>query len=119
MTENVTLADRIRTVIGRRENVVEVDPIEGSWVAATSVWTVNERVAVAVRGDGGLMVLVAKDDHARFGAEPGADPLPMSPRGFGGWIHVDVRALESETALAEWVTRGIAFASTIPRLDDF
>lgn len=119
MSEIATLADRIRTVIGRRENVAEVDSVEGFWVAATSAWSVNERIAVIVRGDGGLMVLVAKDDHARFGAEPGADPRPMNPRGFGGWIHVDARALESETALAEWVRRGVDFAATIPRRDDF
>lgn len=119
MPEIATLADRIRAVIGLRANVAEVDPSEGAWVAATSVWSVNERIAIAVRGDGGLMVLVAKDDHARFGVDPGAEPLPMNPRGFGGWIRVDVRALESEAALAEWVRRGLAFAATIPRLDDF
>jgi hypothetical protein len=119
MSEIEILAERIRTVIGHRENVAEVDPGEGAWMAATAAWSVNERMAVMVRGDGGLMILVAKDDHARFGLEPGAEPLRMNPRGFGGWIHVDVRALESDTALAEWVMRGVDFAATIPRLDDF
>lgn len=119
MAETAMLADRIRRVIGARPNVTEDAPGESAWMAATSAWSVNEHPAVMVRGDGGLMVRVAKDDHAEFGIEPGAEPLPMSPRGFGGWIHLDTRVLESDTALAKWVGRGLEFAATIPRTDDF
>ncbi|WP_143014883.1 TfoX/Sxy family protein [Glycomyces harbinensis] len=88
-------------------------------MAATSAWSVNEHMAVMAREDGGLMVLVAKVDHAGFGAESGAHPIPMSARGFGGWIHVDAHGLASDGALAKWVQRGIDFAQTLPRIDDF
>lgn len=113
------LAERIRTAIGDRPNVAEQVPGEGAWVAATAEWSVNGHTAVMVRGDGGLMVRVAKADHARFGAEPGAHPMGVNPRGFGGWIQVDALALTSETALVTWVGRSLDFAETLPRLHDF
>lgn len=112
------LAHRIRKVIGDRPNVTEQVPGDGAWMNATSEWSVNARIAIMVRGDGGLLVRVAKDDHAGFGAEPGANPLGVNPRGFGGWIHLEAWALTSDTALATWVERGLEFAETLPLLDD-
>jgi hypothetical protein len=113
------LAERIRTAIGDRPNVAEQVPGEGAWCNATVEWGVNGHTAVMVRADGGLMVMVAKADHARFGVEPGANPLRVSPRGFGGWIHLEARALASNTALATWLGRSLDFAGTLPILDDF
>lgn len=111
------LAERIRTAIGDRPNVAEQVPAEGAWMDATVEWCVNGHTTVMVRADGGLMVMVAKADHARFGVAPGANPLPVNPRGFGGWIHLEARALVSDTALATWVGRSLDFAETLPVLD--
>ncbi|WP_205324171.1 hypothetical protein [Glycomyces sp. YM15] len=119
MVEAATMAHRIRKVIAARPNVTERAHGDGAWTNVTYEWSVNGRTAVTMQGDGGLMVRIAKDDHAGFGAEPGAKPLPMSSRGFGGWIRLDAHALTSDTTLATWVGRSLDYTETLPLLDDF
>jgi hypothetical protein len=119
-TDADSLADRVRELVGDRPGVAgRVLAGTGHWASAVFEWTVNEQSAVLVRADRGLVVRVSKEDHARFGAEPGAEPLPVNPRGVGGWIAVSARACESEAGLRRWVERGLDFTVTMPHPGEY
>ncbi|MQM24436.1 RNA methyltransferase [Glycomyces albidus] len=121
MTDDAeALAERVRALADGRPGVVglALRP-EDDWVSGTFALTVNEHPAVVVLSDGGLMVRVAKADHAVFGAEPGVRPKPLNPRGAGGWLRVAVSADASDAELRAWVERGLAFAGTLPHPDEY
>lgn len=71
---------------------------------------VDDRMLVAVRTDGELLVRIDPADSARLLAEPGAHVAVMGadrPMG-AGWISVRAEALEG-AGLGEWLERALAF----------
>jgi len=72
---------------------------------------VNGNMAVAASGQGGLLVRVDPDEGADLVASTSARPMEMRGREMVGWLRVDVA---SDDELAEWVDRGVAYASTLP-----
>jgi len=61
-----------------------------------------------------LMVRVGPDQHAAALARPHARELDFTGRSMRGMVVVDAAGLQTEQELAEWVQRGVAFASTLP-----
>ncbi len=76
-----------------------------SWSAA---------MAVAVSGQGGLLVRCEPADTERHVAEEGVSRMEMNNRRMNGWLRVTAEAVESEDELARWVGTGVAYAGSLP-----
>ena len=63
---------------------------------------------------GGLMVRVARADHAATVALPGASPMVMQGRVMQGFILVDADAVEDDAALQRWVDSALAHNASLP-----
>ena len=47
-------------------------------------------------------------------SEPGTRVFDITSRPMKGWLLVNASAIKDETALAEWVRRGVDYAATLP-----
>jgi TfoX/Sxy family transcriptional regulator of competence genes len=72
---------------------------------------IGGNMAVAASGQGGLLVRVDPEEGARLVETTNAEPMEMRGRQMAGWLRVDVT---TDDELAEWVDRGVAYASTLP-----
>ena len=61
-----------------------------------------------------LIVRVGPDNYEEALAEPFAKVFDITGRGMRGWVMVDVRGLQDDEALDEWVQMGVNFAKTLP-----
>jgi TfoX/Sxy family transcriptional regulator of competence genes len=77
---------------------------------------VDDRMAVCVTGDGGLL-LAAPDTAAaaRWVGLADVVPMRMGARTSDTWVHVLAPALADDAALRQWVERGLAAARARPR----
>jgi TfoX/Sxy family transcriptional regulator of competence genes len=74
---------------------------------------VGGNLAVAARGEGGLMVRCDPEQTERLLAETGASPMEMRGTAMSGWLRVDDSVLD-EDSFAGWVGTGVAYASSLP-----
>lgn len=74
---------------------------------------INGNMAVGVSGEE-LMVRVGKDSHEEAVSLPGARIFDMGARPMKGWLMVGGEGLATDTDLASWVDRGVAFAESLP-----
>ena len=107
MAYDEDLANRIRELIAVEPGVTEQRMFGGL------AFLVNGNMAVAASGKGGLMVRVAPADTDALVAEPHARPFEMKGRELQGWLRVDEEGLGTETELASWVERGVAYARSL------
>lgn len=61
-----------------------------------------------------LIVRVGKDDYDEMLTRPGIGLFNTTGRPMTGWVMVEEAAINEETALMEWVERGVNFALTLP-----
>ncbi len=61
-----------------------------------------------------LMVRVGPDDYEAALQEDEARELTFTGRPMRGMVEIDVAALEDDAVLADWIDRGVAFASSLP-----
>ena len=106
MAYDEELADRVRAAV-RGAGVVEEKKMFGGLS-----FLVDGRLAVAVGGQGGLLVQVASGDRDGLLAEPGVAPMVMGGRESRSWLHVHVDAVGTDERLRVWVDRGLATART-------
>jgi TfoX/Sxy family transcriptional regulator of competence genes len=71
-------------------------------------------MAVAASGRGGLMVRVDPADSDALSGSAGVELFEMGGRTMRGWLSVDDAQVVTAEALAAWVDRGVAFASSLP-----
>ncbi|MGD9695943.1 MAG: TfoX/Sxy family protein [Thermoleophilia bacterium] len=92
-------ADRVRTALAGERSTREVSMFGGL------SFMVDDRMLVAVRGDGRLLVRVDPARSRELLALPGAAPAQMGAgRTMGpGWIDVAADALASDDALSFWI----------------
>jgi len=69
-------------------------------------------MAVGVLGDD-LLVRVPRESMDAMLAEPGTRPFEMGGRVSQGWLMVAGEALDDDV-LRSWVTRGVAYAESLP-----
>ena len=74
---------------------------------------VNGNLAVGVIG-GDLMVRVGPDQNEKALAHPAARPFNMTGKVMKGWVMVEPPGFEEDSALSEWVQKGIEFARSLP-----
>jgi hypothetical protein len=102
------LAERIRRVLGDEPGVTEQRMFGGL------AFLVGGNMAVAARGQGGLLIRVDPGQHDAMLGEPGTDTMVMRERAMRGWITVTPEACAKPADLRRWVRRGLAYAKTLP-----
>ncbi len=108
MAYDEDLANRIRELLADEPGVDEKKMFGGL------AFLVGGNMSVAASGQGGLMVRVAPEDTDALLAKPHARPFEMRGRGMRGWLRVDMEGLKTKRQLAPWVTRGVAYARSLP-----
>jgi hypothetical protein len=71
-------------------------------------------MAVAVSGQGGLMVRVDPDAAEVLLDRPRVRPVEMRGREMRGWLLVAPERLRTDPELEPWVRRGVAYARSLP-----
>jgi TfoX/Sxy family transcriptional regulator of competence genes len=107
MAYDEELAARIRELLAG-EDVVEKRMFGGL------AFLVRGNMSVSASGRGGLLVRIDPDETEEAIARPHVGLMEMGSRTMRGWIHVRPEALEEDGALAEWVERGVSYASSLP-----
>ncbi len=106
MSLDVELLERVRELVGAEYGIAEKRMFGGV------AFLVDGSMAVAVSGQGGLMVRVPAEDTVAMLARPHVDPMVMSGREVRGWIRVSAEGCDGD-ALLSWVTLGVEHARTL------
>ena len=99
MAYDVELADRLR-------DLLEGTPTTEKRMFGGLAFLVNGHMAVAVSGQGGLMVRCAPEDSGSHVAA-GASRMEMRGKEMDGWLRVTADAVEDDAELARWVDVGV------------
>lgn len=102
------LAERVRELVDAEPGLSERRMFGGL------AFLVEGNMAVAVSGQGGLMVRVEPAETEALVAEPHARPFEMRGRELSGWLRVDAAGLGESEALERWVARGVEYARGLP-----
>jgi TfoX/Sxy family transcriptional regulator of competence genes len=102
------LADRIRELMARERGVTERRMFGGL------AFLVGGHMAVSASGQGGLLVRVHPDQTERLVGREHVRRFEMRGRSMDGWLRVDDAGLRTKRQLAGWVTRGVAYARSLP-----
>lgn len=108
MAYDEELADRVRDLIGDEAGLSETKMFGGLGLL------LRGNMAVAVRGQGGLLVRVDPKESDALLDEPGAALMEMRGRQMNGWITVEPTAIEADEDLQRWVARGVGYALALP-----
>jgi TfoX/Sxy family transcriptional regulator of competence genes len=108
MPYDETLAGRLREHLANETAVTEKRMFGGL------AFLVNGNMSVAASHDGGLLVRIDPADGEACLARPHTAAMQMRGRTMDGWLRVTSEGLQSESDLAGWVERGVAFARTLP-----
>ncbi|RZS41155.1 TfoX-like protein [Herbihabitans rhizosphaerae] len=108
MAYDEELADRIRELVASRSDVFEQRMFGGL------AFLIAGNISVAASGRGGLMVRVdpTQTDDLVDGVR--VTPMVMGGRERRGWLYVELDALASDAALADWIERGVSYAGSLP-----
>ena len=108
MAYDDALASRIRALLGDDPGVTEQRMFGGLAFLA------GGNMAVAVSGQGGLMVRVEPGETEALLGEPGASEFEMKGRPMKGWLRVDAAAVDDDAVLERWAERGLSYAGSLP-----
>ena len=108
MAYDEELADRIRDLLGPAlPEAVEKKMFGGL------AFLIGGNMAVAASGQGGLMVRVDPKEAESLIDGVSVAPMVMGGRSMANWLRVDTESVD-DTALQEWVERGVAYARSLP-----
>lgn len=108
MAYDEDLADRVRELIDGDPDIGEREMFGGL------AFLIDGKMAVAVSGEGGLMVRIDPAEAEELLANPRVRPFEMRGREMRGWLRVDAEAVRTKLQLEPWVRRGIAYARSLP-----
>jgi TfoX/Sxy family transcriptional regulator of competence genes len=108
MAYDEDLANRIRELIAGDPDVTEKRMFGGL------AFLIAGNMAVSASGQGGLMVRVDPADTDALVSKPHARPFEMRGRAMDGWLRVDAEGVRSRRELEPWVSRGVAYARSLP-----
>ena len=108
MTYDAELVHRIRASVQDERGVSEKRMFGGL------AFLVNGNLAVSASGRGGLLLRVdpAESDALEDGVT--VTRAVMGGRTLDGWLRVAPAATDSDEQLHAWVTRGVAYAASLP-----
>ncbi|WP_141013128.1 TfoX/Sxy family protein [Nocardioides sambongensis] len=107
MAYDETLATRVRAALDGL-------PIAGGRLGAEKAmfgglaFLLDGSMALAVSGQGGIMVRVGAGAARELVASTPAEPVEMGTRVMGGWVRVAAEHLTHDDELSAWVARGVA-----------
>jgi TfoX/Sxy family transcriptional regulator of competence genes len=107
MAYDEELADRLRLLLTGR-GVTEKKMFGGL------AFLLHGNMAVAVSGQGGIMVRCDPAETGGLRHEPGAQPFEMQGRPMKGWLRVEADAVDDDADLRRWAERGMAYAGSLP-----
>jgi TfoX/Sxy family transcriptional regulator of competence genes len=105
---DVDLADRIRELLGGEVGVSEQRMFGGL------AFLVGGHMAIAVSGQGGVLVRVAPTDADRLVRTTHAEVARMGSRVMRGWVRVGPEYLRTTRQLGPWVRRGVESVRELP-----
>jgi TfoX/Sxy family transcriptional regulator of competence genes len=108
MAYDEQLADRIRGQLNHEPGLTEKRMFGGL------AFLINGNMAVSASSQGGLLLRVDPAQTEQLAAERHARPFVMRGREMDGWLRVDTDGLGSDAEFAQWVSRGVAYARTLP-----
>jgi len=100
MSYDRELADRLRAALSTEPGVSEKAMFGGL------AFLVDGAMAVAVSGQGGLMVRCDRARTDELVAADGVERMVMRGRELDGWLRVAADVVDDEDALRRWVTTG-------------
>ncbi|HEY6255493.1 MAG TPA: TfoX/Sxy family protein [Xanthobacteraceae bacterium] len=101
-------ADRVRTMLSGRRDVVEKKLMGGL------CFMVNGAMRCSVSARGGLLVRVGTAAHAQALGEPHVSAMKMAGRSVTGFVRVAPDGYRTDAALKKWIKRGLDFVATLP-----
>ena len=107
MTYDDELAERVR-------GLLPGEPVDEKAMFGGLAFLVGGHMAVAVSGQGGLMVRCDPADAERLLTEPGASRMVMRGKEMAGWLRVTVEAVSDDAPLERWIQVGTACAGRLP-----
>jgi TfoX/Sxy family transcriptional regulator of competence genes len=102
------LAERVRELVGSDADVTEQTMFGGL------AFLIGGNLAVAVSGQGGILVRVDPEQSDELVASTNARLMEMRGRQMRGWLRVGADDVRPERELATWVERGTSFARSLP-----
>ncbi len=108
MAYDEDLADRIRELVADEAGLSEKRMFGGL------AFLIGGHMAVSASGRGGIMVRVDPAQTERLLSTTAATPMEMQGRPVEGWLRVDADHVRTKRQLASWVTRGVAYARSLP-----
>ncbi|MEK6721413.1 MAG: TfoX/Sxy family protein [Chloroflexota bacterium] len=107
MAYDEVLAERIRVILGPRDDVREQKMFGGI------AFMVRGHMACGVIRDE-LMIRIAADEHDAALAEPHVRVMDFSHRTMLGFLYVGADGIGTDDGLGAWVGRAVAFAESKP-----
>ncbi len=107
MAFNETLAARVRESIGTATGVVEKRMFGGL------AFLVGGNMSVGVHGSE-LIVRIEPSQTDQALQEAGVRIFDITGRPMKGWLLVSSSAVEHPSALRKWVSKGVAYAQSLP-----
>jgi hypothetical protein len=102
------LAHRIRELLAAEDGVVEQKMFGGL------AFLIGGHMSVSASGQGGMLLRCDPAETDALLAKPHASPFVMRGRAMDGWLRIDPEGLRTRRALAGWVSRGVAYARSLP-----
>ena len=107
MVYDTVLANRIRELLSAQPGLDE-KPMFGGLA-----FLIGGHMAVAVSGQGGLLVRVPRADTTALLARAHVSPMVMAGRETRGWLRVDAEGVRTKRQLQGWVRRGVDTVSAL------
>jgi hypothetical protein len=108
MAYDEELASRIRELMAHEPGVTEQKMFGGL------AFLIGGNMAVAARGQGGILVHVDPERSEELIAGSNAYPMEMRGRQMKGWLRVNTEDVGTERRLAKWVDVGAGYARSLP-----
>jgi TfoX/Sxy family transcriptional regulator of competence genes len=108
MAYDEDLANRIRELIASDPDVTEKRMFGGL------AFLIGGHMAVSASGQGGLLLRCDPAETDALLGKPHAAPFEMRGRVMDGWLRVAPEGLGNKAQLERWVTRGVAYARSLP-----
>lgn len=105
---NEDLANRIRELVLVESGISEKRMFGGL------AFLIDGNMAVSASGQGGLLLRVDPAETDALLSKPHAHPFEMRGRVMQGWLRVDADGLRTKRQLERWVSRGVAYARSLP-----
>lgn len=108
MAYDEKLAERVRELVGEETALTERKMFGGL------AFLITGNMAVAVSGQGGILVRADPAESDTLVATTNARPMEMRGRPMRGWLRIDAEELRSDRQLAAWVELGMTYARSLP-----